>query len=202
MNESCDESGQGEGASPLGLVILTTDGSGHADINATFPPDISADLLVTATAFDPDGNTSEFSNCVQVIVPATPTPMPSPTGPTPTGGTPTVTPAPTSTATATPIGTPTPTPTSTPMGKLVQGDVQCDGDVDTVDALQQLRNVAALETFQEAGCPGIGAKVASLFGDVDCDEDVDAVDALMVLRWVAALTVSQFEPCKDIGKPL
>ncbi len=40
---------------------------------------------------------------------------------------------------------------------LVWGDLDCDGDVDAVDALQALRDVAGLTVFQEDGCPEIGS---------------------------------------------
>lgn len=99
------------------------------------------------------------------------------------------------------LGAATPTPTGTPSAELTQGDVDCDGDEDSVDALKQLRHVAALTVSQGPGCPPIGSEVASLFGDVDCDGDVDSVDALKVLRHVAGLSVSQTEPCADIGTP-
>jgi hypothetical protein len=135
-----------------------------------------------------------------------PTPAPTPTAtPTPTipGQTPTRTP----TATPTPGGqTPTPTRTATPTplppGVLVQGNVDCDGDIDSVDGLKEQRAVAALSVTQEPGCPKIGSEVASLFGDVDCDNDVDSVDALKILRYVADLSVSQEPGCPDIGEPL
>ena len=140
---------------------------------------------LTATATDAFGSTSEFSAPYLLPVP-TPTPSPEPT-PSPT---PTATPSPTPTegppATPTPTPTPTPGPSETPGLKLAQGDVQCDDDVDAVDALQQLRDVAALPTFQEDDCPEIGI-AGAVFGDVDCDSDVDSVDALKVLRHVAAL---------------
>jgi hypothetical protein len=145
---------------------------------------------------------------------ATATPEPTGTATATAGPTGTATPTPTATAEPTPLpsgvtpaptATPTPTPTSgpseTPGAKRLQGDVQCDGDVDSVDALQQLRDVASLETFQEDGCPAIGV-AGAVFGDVDCDGDVDSVDALKVLRHVAALSVPQMEPCTDIGEPL
>ena len=80
--------------------------------------------------------------------------------------------------------------------------MDCDDDVDAVDALKELRYVANLPVNQEQGCPAIGSEVASLFGDVDCDRDVDAVDALKTLRYVAALSVGQNDPCPDIGTPL
>lgn len=128
----------------------------------------------------------------------TPTETPAPT-PTPSGVTPTATGSPIETGT--PAPTVTPTPSGTAPVKLLQGDVQCDGDVDSVDGLQQLRQVAGLETFQEDGCPEIGS-AGAVFGDVDCDGDVDSVDALKVLRHVAALSVTQTEPCADIGTVL
>ncbi len=87
-----------------------------------------------------------------------------------------------------------------PAQVLTQGDVDCDGDVDSVDSLKQLRHVAGLSVSQEEGCPDIGTDVAGhLFGDVDCDNDVDSVDSLKVLRHVAGMSVSQDEPCTDIG---
>jgi len=39
-------------------------------------------------------------------------------------------------------------------------DVQCDGDVDAVDALQILRFVAGLAPVQESSCPDIGSVVS------------------------------------------
>jgi hypothetical protein len=49
----------------------------------------------------------------------------------------------------------------TPAGatQRVFGDVDCDGDVDSVDALGILRSIAALPVNQEAGCPEIGDEV-------------------------------------------
>jgi len=124
--------------------------------------------------------------------------------------TPSLTPVPTSTATPTPtpVATETATPTPTPAptaAPLAQGDNDCDGDTDAVDALAGLRHVAALDVNQQAGCPALGGAVPAgatpdVFGDVDCDGDVDAVDALNVLRHVAALSVTQNEPCTDIGQ--
>ena len=59
---------------------------------------------LTATATDPDGNTSEFSQPVSVLGP--PTPTPTPTATPATTSTPTDTPTPTNTPTATPTPTP------------------------------------------------------------------------------------------------
>ncbi len=89
-----------------------------------------------------------------------------------------------------------------PAAAAVAGDVDCDGDVDSVDALKELRHVAVLPVSQSEPCPDIGTEVASIFGDVDCDDDVDAVDALKILRSVAALPISQGLGCGPIGSPL
>lgn len=99
--------------------------------------------------------------------------------------------------------TSTPEPSGTPTDKEgVQGDVDCDIDVDSVDALKDLRHVAALSVSQTEPCPNIETQTGTqLWGDVDCDGDVDSVDALKILRHVAALSVSQTEPCTDIGLP-
>ena len=84
---------------------------------------------------------------------------------------------------------PTPSPTAAPG---LQGDTDCDGDVDSVDGLFVLRDVAG---FDPSECIDQG--------DVDCDEDRDSVDALGILRDVAALPpLDQNEPCTDIGTPV
>ena len=50
-----------EGETWLGTTQVTTDGSGHADIDVTFPVATEVGARITATATDPAGNTSEFS---------------------------------------------------------------------------------------------------------------------------------------------
>ncbi len=74
----CDGSGNGEGQTFLGGTVVTTDGSGNAVIDATLPAP-SVGQIVTATATDATGNTSEFSPCVVV------TALPSPSAPVPLG---------------------------------------------------------------------------------------------------------------------
>ena len=134
---------------------------------------------------------------------ATPTPTPTPTG----------TPAPTGTDTATPTDTPTttagptPTPTASPIpgAELVWGDVDCNGGVSSVDALKNLRFVAAFSVSQDEPCPDIGSALniagasEHLWGDVDCNGSVNAVDALKQLRHVVAFSVSQEPGCPEIG---
>jgi uncharacterized protein (TIGR03437 family) len=60
-NTECDPAGNGEGETFLGAMTVTTDGSGQASFTAPFPA--PANKSITATATDPDGNTSEFSRC-------------------------------------------------------------------------------------------------------------------------------------------
>ena len=58
---ACDASGNGEGATLIGAMDVTTDGAG----NATIPPfTVAAGQFVTATASDASNNTSEFSACL------------------------------------------------------------------------------------------------------------------------------------------
>jgi len=78
---ACDPSGNGEGQTFLGFTTVTTNGTCTANINATLPVAVAGGAVVTATATDPNGNTSEFSGCVQVTGGPTPTPTPTATPP-------------------------------------------------------------------------------------------------------------------------
>jgi hypothetical protein len=107
-------------------------------------------------------------------------------GPLGDGGTPTPTPTNGPTPSPTPTPTTEPSPSSGPL--QIQGDVNCDEQVTSVDALFILREVA-----------GLGPAACAGNGDVNCDGDRTSVDALGVLRYVAGLPVNQNEPCPDIG---
>jgi Calx-beta domain/Domain of unknown function (DUF4214) len=61
-NSGCHASGNGEGARPLGKTTVTTDGSGNVSFSAQVGTS-NAGETITATATDPNGNTSEFSPC-------------------------------------------------------------------------------------------------------------------------------------------
>lgn len=65
-NQACDPSGFGEGQTFIGSASVRTDGGCNASFNVTIPLPINAGRFITATATDPSGNTSEFSQCVQV----------------------------------------------------------------------------------------------------------------------------------------
>ncbi len=59
-NDAIDPTNYGEGKTFLGANDVTTDASGHAAFDLTFPL-VPGALRVTSTATDPNGNTSEFS---------------------------------------------------------------------------------------------------------------------------------------------
>ena len=71
VSSSCDPSGFGQGASFIGSTQTNTDANGNASYSAQFPGSLPAGSVVTATATDALGNTSEFSLCRVVNAPAT-----------------------------------------------------------------------------------------------------------------------------------
>ena len=139
-----------------------------------------------------------FANGMPTPV-TTPTPTPSPTDtptPTPTDGptpTPTDSATPTESPTPTPTDTPTPTPSPSPLpsptpGPVACGDVDCDYDVDSVDALRVLRYVAQLS---DPECIDKGY--------TNCDGFINSVDALFILRYVAHFPAGGGDGCPVIG---
>ncbi len=60
-NAAVDPSGNGEGAQFFGSTAVSTDANGDATINAQFPTGLPSGRVITSTATDPNGNTSEFS---------------------------------------------------------------------------------------------------------------------------------------------
>ncbi|MCK5406182.1 MAG: hypothetical protein KAJ37_01950, partial [Candidatus Krumholzibacteria bacterium] len=70
-NSVADGSGYGEGEIPLGTTVVTTDGVGDASFDKTLTTPTPIGWVVTATATDPNGNTSEFSAAAPVTAPAT-----------------------------------------------------------------------------------------------------------------------------------
>ena len=72
-NAACDGSGFGEGQTFIGFQSVVTDGSGNASFNASFAALPVGQSVVTSTATDPAGNTSELSACRSAGVAALPT---------------------------------------------------------------------------------------------------------------------------------
>jgi parallel beta-helix repeat protein len=67
-NTTCDPSTFGQGQTFLGATNVTTNATGDAGFNQTFPG-LSLGQFITTTATDPSGNTSEFSQCRQITAP-------------------------------------------------------------------------------------------------------------------------------------
>ena len=65
-NNRCDPSGYGEGQEYLQTIQMATDGAGQSSFSLDLAGLINPGDGITATATDPDGNTSEFSNCAEV----------------------------------------------------------------------------------------------------------------------------------------
>jgi hypothetical protein len=70
-NNSPDPSGYGQGQFYLGALTVTTDSSGLASFSVPFSSPFSQTQLVTATATDPSGSTSEFAHVADLPLTAT-----------------------------------------------------------------------------------------------------------------------------------
>ena len=173
-NDSCDPSGFGEGETFLGATTVTADAGGDALIEAVLPAAPAGFITSTATNQD-GGGTSEFSNCVPIVSPATPTPTPSP--------------SPTATATATPA---TATPTATQQ-RAVQGDVDCNGTVNPLDALGIFKESAQID--DSGDCIDDN-------GDTDCDDAITPNDGVGILRFEADLPPNAPGSCPGVGEEL
>ena len=64
-------SGYGEGRYVLGSATVMTDASGNASFVFSVPDPCGGAQFVTATATDPGGNTSEFSQAFGIDIPPT-----------------------------------------------------------------------------------------------------------------------------------
>ena len=67
---ACHASGGGAGEVLLGSASATTNAGGVAALSAALPVTVPVGWVVTATATDPGGNTSQFSACVAVTATA------------------------------------------------------------------------------------------------------------------------------------
>lgn len=112
-NPACGPSRNREGRTFLGFESVATDASGNVLFDVTLTPMVAIGEFVTATATDPNNNTSEFSGCVQATGPST---LPRPeTVIEPPTTTPSLTSTPTRTATRVPTPTGTRSPTTTAL---------------------------------------------------------------------------------------
>jgi CSLREA domain-containing protein len=68
-NNTCDPLGFGEGQTFIGSTIVTTATNCGTTFDVTLAASVQAGRLITATATDPAGNTSEFSQCLQAQPP-------------------------------------------------------------------------------------------------------------------------------------
>ncbi len=105
--------------------------------------------------------------CTSGPSPATATPIPTLTH----------TPGPSATPTVTRTPTPTPTATYTPTLMLLAGDVNCDTDASSLDAVLVLQLAAAL--LSSLACPQNA--------DVNLDGSTNALDAALILQFSAGL---------------
>jgi hypothetical protein len=64
-NTACDPSGNGEGQAFIGFANLNTNAGGNGSFSLTVPTASLIGPFITATATDVNGNTSEFSACLQ-----------------------------------------------------------------------------------------------------------------------------------------
>ncbi len=74
-NESCNQSGNGEGKVLIGTQTITTNSSGNATINTSFSAVVAVGSSITCLATDDLNSTSEFSECVltqSATAPSTP----------------------------------------------------------------------------------------------------------------------------------
>jgi predicted outer membrane repeat protein len=131
---------------------------------------------------------------VEYGVIATATPSPTPTV------------APTATATHTSTPTPThssgPTPTS---HAYLQGDLNCDHQINALDALIAFAFKAGFPHPGSNSCPDVGATFGGHpFGDVTCDDNVDQMDGLAILQHVGGATIKPPQPggCTALGQAL
>jgi hypothetical protein len=78
-NSACDASNNGEGQMFLGpATVGQTDFNGNGSFSLVLPSASLSGSFISATATDSNGNTSEFSQCIQVTGTPTPTPTPTP----------------------------------------------------------------------------------------------------------------------------
>ncbi|HEV3165427.1 MAG TPA: hypothetical protein VGZ22_15480 [Isosphaeraceae bacterium] len=84
-NAMPNPSGFGEGQTLIGQKVVTTDATGNVSFSASFPVAVPPGESLSATATDPAGNTSEFSQDLPVVPVNLSVSQAGPTDPVPTG---------------------------------------------------------------------------------------------------------------------
>ncbi len=72
VSPTCSPTGFGEGKTSIGVAAVTTDDAGNAAFSVTLPDTVVAGQVITATATDAFGSTSEFSRCMTISSAAPP----------------------------------------------------------------------------------------------------------------------------------
>lgn len=189
VSDECDPSGFGEGEDYIGSISIEPDPDGETTFVANSDSSFQAGDYITTTAttdtFGTARETSEFSNCVEIEPEANETTTPTATRtqtstptrtPTAVATQPGATATPTRTNTPPAVASPTPTRTNTPPAQLV-GDVNCDGQINSIDAALVLQFAAGL--LDVLPCSGAA--------DVNSDDRVNAIDSALILQMVAGL---------------
>jgi hypothetical protein len=170
-SSACDGSGFGEGQNLLADRFVTTDAAGNATFSFTLAS--QAGNFITATATDPDTNTSEFSDCTQAaqLVVGSVTTLSPPNAVNPVGTTHTVT------ATAVTAGT-----ASEPLaGVTVFFTVS--GSVDTTGRCTTDQTGQCSFTYQGPSAPG--ADVIRAYADANGNgvEDPGEIEGVATKEW-------------------
>jgi hypothetical protein len=82
---------------------------------------------------------------------------------------------------------------------FLNGDLNCDTQVNSVDALTAILHAIDAAVSQHPGCRSVGSQFASAFGDVNCDGTVDQVDALWLLRYEGGIPAAAGGNCPPVG---
>jgi titin len=151
----CDASGNGEAQLFVGSITVNTDGAGNASFNQLFPVVVAGAHVVSATATDAEGNTSELSSCQAVTGPPLPTLKQGDVDCS--GGVNAIDSLLVLRhASGLPVTQNEPCPDIGTVITQTIGDVDCSGLVNSIDALKILRFSAALTNTQIEPCTDIG----------------------------------------------
>jgi hypothetical protein len=177
-NGACDPSGFGEGQEFLGDRYLTTDVTGTATFSFSLGASHVGDAI-TSTATDPNGNTSEFSNCTLAapIVAGSLTTLTPPNGVNPVGTTHTVT--------ATVVGG---TPQQPLAGMTVYFTVT--GSVNTTGQCTTDQNGQCSFTYQGPNLPGADLIEAYADANHNTTQDPNEVSGTATKEWVLPLATA------------